>query len=51
MIFYDVSDSKLTVKAVKRQIENLSKKFNWVNKVIIKKNNTIEIYSGNKKSR
>ena len=50
---FDISKSKLTIKAVVRQVEYLykSKKLCWLNNVIIKKNNDIEIILKNKKSR
>ena len=49
----DISKSKLTIRAVTNQINELYKlkNFKWLNKFIIKKNNTIEIIVRNKKSR
>ena len=42
---FDISNSKLTIKAVLKQMDGIysMKGFNWVNDVIIKKNNTLEI--------
>ena len=42
---FDISKSKLTVKATIKQIYGVfsMKGFNWINSVIIKKNNSIEI--------
>ena len=41
----DISKSKLTIKAINKQLNDLFllKGFNWLNKIIVKKNNDIEI--------
>ena len=49
---FDISQSKLTIKSVVKQLEDLYKlkNFKWLQKVIIKKNNSIEIIIRSKKS-
>ena len=46
----DISKSKLTIKSVVKQINNLSKDFNWVYMVLIKDRNEYEIIKKQKKS-
>lgn len=48
---FDIGKSKLTTKAVRKQVEYLynSRKLSWLNNVIVKKNNEIEIVIKNKK--
>jgi len=46
----DISKSKLTIKSAIKQIDNLAKDFNWLDKILIKKENEYEIIKKQKKS-